>query len=348
MAYSPRRRLDDTDRLLDEKGRLAQWGRSTQPLTLYSRSDIPPILRPAVKEWDSYTFGNDIWQICISMADLGYAGTVSVTVANLDERWHRSAVSIDRFTFGSYEMPCKSDFGDIVYRSGKLSLNISLGQNERRLTLKCPNFDDVRELYITAAFEDLHDESMSAVIPFKSSRNFLCTQQTGCMPVQAHMRYAGLETCFEPTDTFGSFQWCRGILPAGTHWRQCSAGGIHNGERFALSFRQGFGNRAECGENVFFYRGRAYTLGELDIAHAIEHGTDVWTFTDEDGDVNLRMTTVYIADEKAHPIFPVGINRQRYFGTYSGTVTLRDDEGGVERLEPNGVGGFAEAVWGKW
>lgn len=348
MAYSPQRKLDDSGRLLDEKGRLAQYGWSVRPFAGYSRNDIPLISRPAAREWDSYIFGDSRWQICISMADLGYAGTVSAAVVNLGERWHKSVLSIDPMTLGSYEMPGKSDFGDIVYRSRELSLNITIGQNERRITLRCPNFDDVKELYITAVFSDLHDETMSAVIPFKNRHAFFCTRQIGCMPVEAHMRYGGIETYFSPSETLGSFRWCRGILPNRTGWLQCSANGMYGGERFALSFRQGFGIRTDCGENVFFYKGRAYKLGELDITPPDDRVCGAWTFIGEDGDVNLRMVPTYAADESAHLILPVSINRQRCFGTYSGTVMLRDDEGGVERLVLDGIGGFAEEVWGKW
>ncbi len=347
MAYSPQRRITESGNLLN-KGRLADFGWSTQPCLSYSRSDISILNRLQAKEWDSYVFGNDEWQICISIADNSYMGMVSATVVSLREGWHKTNISTDLFTFGRYEMPSDSGFGDIVYRSKNASVNISLGQNERRLTVRYPNFDDVKELYITAVFHDLKEDSLSAVIPFKNKNQFYYTHRIHCMPVEATMRYGGIETHFERNATLGSYQWCRSVMPKNTHWLYFSANGLYEGERFGFTLGEGFGKRSCCGENAFYYKGKVYKPGELDITVPNDRAKESWTLIGEDGDINLRMVPCYAAEEDIRALGCVRLGLGRAFGRYYGMVMLRGEDGSVERLVLDGILGFVEEVGGRW
>lgn len=348
MSYSPQKRITERGRLLDSKGRLTAWGWSPQPLLDYDRSDIPFIYRLNAKEWDSYIFGDSQWQICISIADNSYLGIASASVMNLREGWHKTDICTEPITMGRYEMPNNSGFGDIVYRSKNASINISLGQNERRLTVRYPNFDDVKELYVTAIFHDLKDEALSAVIPFKNKNQFLYTHKMHCMPVDALMRYGGLETRFDSSNTPGSYQWCRCVLPQKAHWFCCSANGFHEGNRFGFNLGKGLGDRRECGENAFFYKGRVYKIGELDITVPNDRARESWTLIGEDGDINLRMVPLCAAENKTRALGFVSLEHDRFFGKYYGTVMLRSEDGNIERLVLDGVSGFAEEVGGRW
>ncbi len=348
MAYSHQNKITVDGRLLNEKGQLSQWGWSTSPLLGYDRSDVPFFRRVGVKEWDLYTFGNEDWLISVSISDNSYMGIASASVVNLREGWHKTNISTELFTFGGYELPNNCGFGDIVYRSKNSSINISLGQNERRLTLRFPNFDDVKELYISAVFHTQKDEGMSAVIPFSSRNNFYYTHKISCIPVSATLRYAGIETVFKPDSAFGCYEWNRGVFPHDTHWLHCCASALYEGERFGFNIGEGFGDRSECGENVFFYAGKAYKIGELDISVPDDMNRESWSFIGEDGDINLRMVPVYSASDGCSALGLVKIDRNRVFGRYYGTVMLRDDSGEVRRLVLDGILGSAEAVRCKW
>lgn len=348
MAYSHQKRIEPHGRLLDDRGRLTQCGFSDSPALGYDRSDVPFLRRLRLKEWDSYCFGNDEWHISLSIADNGYMGIVSATVVNLREGWHRTNTSTELFTFGRYELPNTSVFGDIVHRSKNSSVNITLGQNERRLTLRFPNFDDVKELFISAVFHEQKEDSLWAVIPFGNKKEFFCTHKINCMNVSATMRYAGLETRFEPDSTFGGYEWCRGVFPSNTQRIHCCADDLHEGERFGFNFGTGFGNRRECGENAFFYKGKMYKIGELDITVPSDLYRESWSFIGEDGDINLRMVPVYSLCEGCSALGFVKINQNRVFGRYFGTVMLRNEDGSTERLVLDGVSGFSEAVDCRW
>ncbi len=347
MAYSHQKRIESGIRLLNDKGQLAQWGFSDAPASGYDRSDVPFLRRLRLKEWDSYAFVGGEWQVSVSIADNGYMGIVSASIVNLREGWHKTNISTELFTLGRYELPCTSSFGDIVYRSKNSSLNISIGQNERRLTLRYPNFDDVKELYISAVFRLEKEDSLLAVIPFENKKQFFCTHKINCMNVSATVRYAGLETRFEP-DTFGSYEWCRGVLPSKTQWIHCSANALHEGERLGFNLGTGFGDRSECGENAFFHKGKMYKIGELDITVPNDMERESWSFIGEDGDINLRMVPVYAVREGySAPCF-AKIDQNRIFGRYYGTVMLRDEDGTAERLVLDGILGFSEVVDCRW
>ncbi len=348
MAYSHQKKLTEKGSLLNEKGQLAHRGYSTSPILSFARSDMPFFRSLRTKEWDSYSFGNDEWQVSVTIADNGYMGLAAVSVVNLHKKQHKINFSAELFPLGRYHMPDINGFGDIVYRSRNSSVNITVGQSERRLTLRFPNFDDVKELYISAVFNQPKEDSLCAVIPFKNKNEFFCTRKIHCLPVSGVMRFAGIETAFEPDSTFGSYQCCRGLLPRKGEWISCSVSAMHENERFGLNIGSGFGDRTECGENAFFYCGVLFKLGELDITVPKDMCRDSWCFIGEDGDVNLRMVPVYSTEMTSRGMGFAKMEQIRVFGRYYGSVILRAADGSSERLVLNGILGYAEAVKVKW
>ncbi len=348
MAYSQQKRITEKGRLLDEKGFLSHWGWSTQLMSEYDRTDIQSINLLRIKEWDSYFFGDDRWQYSISLADNSIAGIFSVTASDLLKKRSVTFHSSELFTVGGFEMPSSSTFGDIVYRSKKASLNVSLGQNERRLTVRIPNFDDVRELYISAVFTLPHEDSLSVVLPFKNRSEFCYTHTIGCLPVSATVRYSGIETHFESSNTFGFYHWSRGVLPSSSKWLRCSASTLYEGERFGFNLEEGFGDRSECGGNAFFYKGEVFKTGELHITVPDDSLKEPWTLIGEDGDINLRLVPFHTEDCALSCALFSKMRRHRVFCRYFGTVMLRSESGEVYRLVLNGIPGQAERVDCKW
>ncbi len=348
MAYSAQRRLEGKGRLLDEKGQLAGFGWNSQEMPGYDRSDVSFIKRMAVREWDTYTFGNERWQISFSIADCSSVGVTAVSVTDLKEGWHKSAAYTEAASLGRYELPNSSGFGDTVYRSRNISINITRGQNERRLTVRCPNFDDVRELYLTAVFSIPEGESLHTVIPFKNKSEFYASHRTHCMPVSALMRCAGIETHFDPKDTLGTYEWSRGVMPRSADRVRSTASTFHNGEPFGFILGKGFGDRSECGENAFFYKGKVYKIGEIDITVPSDPEKEAWGFVGEEGDINLRMVPDCSEVTEVGTLGLVKLSREMVFGLFYGTLMLRDNEGNVQRLVLDGIRGCSEEVRGKW
>ncbi len=348
MAYSPQKRITEEGRLLDEKGQLMKHGWSEHPLLGYDRSDVHFLNRLRVKEWDSYSFGNEEWQISVSFADNSSTGVFSASVTNLRNGVSKTAVFTERLPLGGYEMPNTSTFGDIVYRSKVASANITLGQNERRIMIRWPNFDDVRELYITAAFHQPHDDNLSCVIPFRSKSEFLYSHRMFCMPVSALVRLGGIETHFEKETTLGFYCWSRGVFPTKTDWLCFCANSFFEGERFGFYLGEGFGDRRECGENAFFCKGKIYKLGELDITVPSDPDREAWFLIGEDGDINIRMVPQCSDRGSVGGRALSRMSRHRVFGRYYGTVMLRGEDGSVQRLVLDGIQGFCESVSCKW
>ena len=348
MAYSPQKRISPECGMLNEKGQLSQCGFDTTPFPGFERSDIAFLRRMNIREWDSYTFGNGDWQVSVSIADCERTGLAAVSAADIRNGKYKTAVSAELFSLGSLDLPNRSDFGDIVYRSKNTSLNISLGQNERRLTLRISDFDDVKELYISAVFTQPKEESLSAAIPFRNKNEFFLCRRINCMSVSAVIRCAGLETRAEDGTAFGCYEWVRGVLPSYFHRINCQGFGIHEGHRFGLFFSEGFGERSECGENGFFYNGKLYKIGELDIAVPEDRQREAWSFIGEEGDVNLRMVpTLHMPlSHSSHGLAKMVQNR--VIGRFYGTVMLRSEDGTVQRLVLDGIEGFSEVVDCRW
>lgn len=348
MAYSPQKLVYEEGRLLNEKGCLLVSGRAKRPVFEYSREDIPLYRQMRVKEWDSYVFGNDAYQVSVTISDLSYAGIVAVSLVDLKRGVEKSNSYRQLLPVGRYELPGGSGFGDIVFRSEHVSLNITVGKEERRLNLRYQSFDDVKELSISAVFMQPNEDSMAIAIPFKEDKNaFYYNHKINCMPVKATVRLAGETTEFNAESTFGCFNWGRGVWPKKNRWIWCSASGLHEGERFGLNLGEGFGDRSEAGENTFYYKGKAYCIGEIDITVPEDIKRGAWNFIGENGDINLRMVPEYHRFSEQTG-YGAEYRQHQVFGKYYGTVMLRSEDGEVTRLVLDGITGFAEEVRNKW
>lgn len=347
--YSPQKQITKPGKLLDSKGRLRESGWSDSMLLEYDRNDVPAGRRIRLKEWDYYLFGNDRYQIALTIADNGYMGMVSASFIDLEEKWDVTNSAMTFMPMGRYDMPKTTNHGDIVYRSKAVSLNFSRSQLSRHLTFKYNNFSDARSLYACIDLYPTCDKSLVVAIPFKENKNaFYYNHKINCLRAEGKVIFGEKTVEFSGDEAYGCLDWGRGIWPYDGSWVWCSCSGIVDGKVFGLNLGKGFGIRNEFGENVLYYDSRQYKLGELKISIPSDFKHREWVFSGEDGDVELRMTPTFerFADPGALGI--IKSEQHQVFGKYYGKLTLREPDGSSSVLELNGVTGFSEFVRNKW
>lgn len=332
--------------LLDQQGRITAAGWSRSMLLDYSRNAVPLWRRLwRLKEWDYYLFGNDRYQIALTLADNGYMGMASASVINLEQASEKTTSKIIPFTFGRLEMPPSSDEGDVIYRSKRVSLDFFKTAGKRTLRCKFNDFDDVRQLYVNVTLEQPPMDSLCISLPFKDKPEcFYYNHKINCMPVRGTVIYGADRIEFSPEDSMGCLDWGRGVWPYDNRWLWCSASGMVGDIPFGLNMGDGFGDRTAAGENIAIVGGVGYKLGKISISFDPDDHMKPWRFTTPDKRVDLTLEP--IIDRFADPgVFGIIASVQhQVFGKYYGTVRVADDK----LITLDGLTGFAEEVKNKW
>ena len=111
-----------SQRLLNEKGNIAEPGFAKKQYWQYDRRDIrAPKWR--IKEWDYYYIGCQDYGLCLTISDAGYVSSLSVsllTYGDNPEQWNDGAMGL--FPLGKLHLPGTSVTGDISARVGRADM----------------------------------------------------------------------------------------------------------------------------------------------------------------------------------------------------------------------------------
>lgn len=119
--------------LLDEQGNIANPGYAKKLLWDYNRENITAS-RARIKEWDYYYIGCDEHALCLTVADMGYVGALSISVMDFVTPSQFTNSSIFLFPMGKLHMPRSSESGDVSWTNGKTHMTFTCDGKTRHLT----------------------------------------------------------------------------------------------------------------------------------------------------------------------------------------------------------------------
>ncbi|MEG2454587.1 MAG: DUF2804 family protein, partial [Clostridia bacterium] len=76
--------ITNPQRLLNEKGNIAEAGFAKEMLWDYRRGDIKAS-NWRIKEWDYYLISNQHYAVALTIGDNGFAGALSVSIIDFDK-----------------------------------------------------------------------------------------------------------------------------------------------------------------------------------------------------------------------------------------------------------------------
>lgn len=329
--------------LLNEKGQLNECGWARQPLWDYQRAQIRP-LPLCRKEWDHYLVYNERFAIAFTVADLGYAGWVSVSFTNLCDQTSHTRYAILPLPRKQIAMPLSSVLGDTVWDSQKIGIKMFQASAFRGITCEFLNFQNGKNLYATFTLETPKQDSMVLVAPFaKEKKQFIYTRKALCMPAQGRVQCGGELYEFDKKDSYGIMSWGRGVCPPRNTWQWASLSTNVNGVPFGLNVGSGLGDSSAANENAIFFGKTVHKLEQ--VAFSVPNGDpeQPWNLSSSDGRLAFTFTPMLKQKEQASLVL-LHYKKQRIFGHYSGTAVL--DDGTVIRIQHKL--GFAEEIKTKW
>ena len=107
--------------LLGNDGNIIQPGYCKSMLYEYNREAITA-RKSRIKEWDYYYISNDNYALCLTIADMGYVGGLSISVMDFVKPDQLTNSSVFFFPMGKLNMPRTSTVGDCQWQNGISSL----------------------------------------------------------------------------------------------------------------------------------------------------------------------------------------------------------------------------------
>lgn len=336
--------------LLNEEGNIAEPGYAKVMAWDYDRAQVKA-KKSRLKEWDYYYISNKEFALCLTIADMGYVGALSISVVDFVTPAQFTNSSIFFFPMGKLKMPNTYEVGDCEWRNGKCWMKFTNDGKERHLTGEYPNADkrgttvkwDIR-------LSDFPAENVVIATPFDKPQHFYFNAKLNCMKAEGSFFLNDKECVFDSADSLGTLDWGRGVWTYDNTWYWGSLQTrLPNGKTFGWNIGYGFGNTEAASEDMLFYDGKAYKLPEKvefgipGDAEGNPRFMEDWKFVSSDGRLDCTFKPIIDRyepfDLKVMCMIP-----HQVFGLFTGKCVL--DDGTVIEFE-NELG-FAEKVHNKW
>ena len=154
-------------RLLNAEGNIAEPGFAKKLYWQYDRADIKaPKIR--IKEWDYYYIGNQDVGLCLTISDVGYVSSLSVSLLGYgDKPFQFNDSELGVMPMGKVGMPSTSEKGDVSAKAGTLEITFTNDGETRHLFGKYDNFvNSKKPLTFDVVLTGFPEESMVIATPF--------------------------------------------------------------------------------------------------------------------------------------------------------------------------------------
>lgn len=336
--------------LLDESGNIAEPGFAKHLNWEYDNKKILA-KRTRIKEWDYYFIANKEYALCLTMADMGYVGALSLSIMDFVTPAQFTNSSIFLFPMGKVNMPATFESGNCEWHNGKVWMKFENDGNTRRLTGEYPNADKRgTTVRFDVTLSEFPEECMVIATPFDKDKHFYFNAKINCMKAEGSFFLNDRECPFSADDSFGTLDWGRGVWTYDNTWYWGSLQTrLPDGKTFGWNLGYGFGNTSQATEDMLFYDGKSHKLPskvEFRIPGDDEgkpRYMEDWHFVSEDGRFDCTFHPIIDRyepfDLKVMCMIP-----HQVFGIFNGKCVL--DDGTV--IEIKDEFGFAEKVHNKW
>ena len=335
--------------LLNADGNIAEPGYAKRELWVYNRENITA-KKARLKEWDYYYIGNDEYALCLTVADMGYVGALSISVMDFKTPSQFTNSSVFLFPMGKLHMPPTATSGNVGWKNGKVEMTITNDGKTRRLFGEYPNADKKgTDVKFDVTLTDVPEECMVIATPFDKKGYFYYNQKINCMRAEGYMTLNDRLCRFEKADSLATLDWGRGVWTFDNTWYWGSLQTeLSDGSLFGWNIGYGFGNTSAASEDMLFYNGKSHKIGRVKfIIPGDDEGNprymEEWKFISDDG--RLDCTFKPLIDRYApFDLKVMCMIPHQVFGYASGKCVL--DDGKV--IELDNVLCFAEKVHNKW
>lgn len=291
-----------------------------------------------LKEWDFYQLQAGDWVLQITIGHVSYIGSFSARLFNI--------VTGESHEIGTMKplprikMPLNPEEPNFLQiKEKQLVITFEVTPFARHLKVQGHGKEKVDvDIVLT---NDPENEKMVIATPFEKQSQFYLNYKENYYQCRGSAAFGDRMVDFSQGRAL--LDWGRGIWPFSHEWFWGNGTGFVGGEPFAFNIGWGFGNTEKATENMFFYRQKAYKLGELIVTQNSENHMAPWHFKDEEGRLDVTMEPVYDNFTQNKVAF-VNTSCHQVFGNFTGKAILPD---GQELLLEN-FPAFCEHAVNRW
>lgn len=309
-------------RLLDEKGQIAEPGWSRQLLQEYRREDIKaPKWR--IKEWDYYLVTAKDFGIALTISDLGYIGMESASFFDFANAKEHTESILCKMPMGKMNLPLHSGAGVSEYKDKRLHAKVVVENDTRHITCDFKRFDGDKDLKMDIVLHQPPMDTMVIATPWKKKHHFYYNQKINCLSAGGWVEYGGVRYEYHPETDFATMDWGRGVWTYDNVWVWGTGNGLVEGKPFGLNIGYGFADTTAASENLVIYDGKAHKLDDVTCHFDPNDYLKPWKITSSDGrfEMDFRPSFDRHADTN---MGLVATFQHQIFGYLSGTVILDD------------------------
>lgn len=327
--------------LLDRYGVLREPGYCTQMLYDYNRSCVAghPF---RLKEWDFYQIVLGEWVLQMVIGHVSYVANFSATLFSLRDKKRYHFTRIRPIPMRRMKMSLDPNESHNLYVRGKdFTMTFETHKEYRILTLHGKDKNQVVDIELTLP-HIVGDEAMVIAIPFSKPGQFYLNCKEHFYGVNGFVQFNQLTIHASGKET-ALLDWGRGVWPFHQEWFWgCGAGEQADG-RFGFNIGWGFGDLSYANENMFFWNGKAYKLGTLEVSREEKHYLAPWHFVSEDKRFEMTMAPIFDNHTQTKVAF-INNRCHQIFGYFSGRVVLP----GGKLIQINHLLAFCEHAINNW
>ncbi len=328
--------------LLDEQGVILNPGYATKMMYNYNKENIKanPL---ALKEWDFYQIYIGDYVLKMTIGNISYIANFAAELFNVVTKESYSFSRMKILPLKSIVMPNDPEQPSHICVAGKdYTMSFEVGEVYRCLKLKARD-KKIGDIDIDVRLNnDVTNEKMVIATPFEHQTKFYLNCKENYFGGEGTIQFGQRRVELDANST-AVLDWGRGVWSFSQEWFWGNGSAIIDGGNFGFNIGWGFGDLKNASENMFFWKGKAYKLGRLDVEVDITDYLKPWKFRDQEGKFDFVLTPIYdqITDTK---VAFIQMYCHQLFGYYDGFVILPDGE----KIIVNKMMAFCEHAKNKW
>ena len=332
-------RITESHELLDKDGKLLESGWATQPLLKFNPSNAGKGWHRC-KWWDFYGIVNEDFNFNFALADLGYFSLIGYNFLDFTKPKSHKWGTVKLLTRGNLGLPNSSREGKYTI-STRLAGDVTIERPENKHIITLDSKPMQANIELT---DDPAKDSMVVATGYgEDPTQFYYNHKKNLIPAQGTLEFKGNTYEITPEDTYGHYDWGRGIWPYKTKWYWATGAGWVDRHEVWFNIGYGFGDLSNHTENMVFYDGKVHKLDKVTFHPSKAKSKEPWQFTSNDNRLNLTLKPIVDISGGMNIGFLM-TKSNLVHGVYSGTLILDDGT----PIEIEHMHGHAEIIKYRW